>query len=314
MGSSAERGVLSPGERLLEIVRIRDELNALSRALLESATEMFGSMSLALPNVQGAAELAFIRTVSWLYVLYAEAGRPSVGFLVQRSESSASPFGQHFRLVRSLRTWGQHNVDGSSPRDRELLDLCETWFERHCSTRVPRSEENWRHLLEALLAEAQAFLEHVRDALDSVERDEDRESICRQWDDRIRKDWPAHRYHRLIEIAAADLGRTAVDPVRLYERHANSINVGMSLIKDDADLELEARRLVERALLSEAIRVLPITGTDIIATFEIRPGPRVGQLLECARDLYAAEPCDKETLLGRIRAVCIGLPEGEMKA
>ena len=66
------------------------------------------------------------------------------------------------------------------------------------------------------------------------------------------------------------------------------------------DFEQEARKLIEQSLLTSTTPVLPITGGDIIDRFEIEPGPRVGDLLRMARQLYDAAPCSKDELLTRL--------------
>jgi hypothetical protein len=128
--------------------------------------------------------------------------------------------------------------------------------------------------------------------------------IFQQWEIRLQRDWPAYRYHNLIATVAVDLGREALDPVAFYDRHGHTIRDGLRLLSQDSDLETEARRLIERALLTETASLLPITGHDVIAFFGIGPGPPVGRLLGCARRLYDEQPCDKDTLLQRMTESC----------
>lgn len=296
----------APSASVLTLVRLRDQLNDLTVAILPSRTPLFQRVSLALPDVDGSPELAFIRTASWLYVHYFEAGQVGVRFLVRRN-ATVAPVGHgdlHLHVVHALRTWAQHNINPTSESDVAVAETCEQWFERACGTRVPRTDEHWKALLDALLSEAAAFLERLQQAVSAIESDEDRSVICGQWEDRLTRDWPAHRFHSLIASAASDLGRDALDPVSFYARHGHALREGLKLVTDDSDLDQEARKLVERALLSDVVAVLPITGHDVLAHFDVVPGPEVGRLLECARRLYDQKPCDKDTLLGRMTASC----------
>lgn len=161
-----------------------------------------------------------------------------------------------------------------------------------------------RRVLETLLREAVSYLSSLLGQVRTIEADEEREWICAQWESRLDRDWPAHRYHYLIGVVATDLGRGELDPIRFYERHADEFREALRLADDDADLELEARRLVERALLAATVRVLPITGADVMQQFSLTPGPKIGRLLECALRLYDASPCGKETLLARMSDGC----------
>ena len=155
-----------------------------------------------------------------------------------------------------------------------------------------------------MLGDAQAFFVRLLDSLDVIETDDNRDVICQQWEDRLRRDWPAHRYHELIATVAFDLGREALDSAAFYDRHGHTIRDGLRLLSEDCDLEAEARKLVERALLVELTSVLPITGRDVMEYFGIGPGPDVGRLLECARRLHEDQPSEWEALLVRMKEEC----------
>lgn len=287
---------------LVEFVRMRDQVDQLAEALLPSRSRVFGDVSLPLPSLEGSFELAFIRTTSWLYANYFEVGRVSVRFLVRSGggESGSAYGDSHLNLVRALRTQQEHSLDPRSKSDRATAEACSAWFETTCGTRLPREESHWRDLCIALIEQARGFVVQLRDILGDIEKDPDRDLILRQWEDRLERDWPAHRYHDLIATVASDIGREAVDPVAFYNRHGSTFSAGMRLIREDCDLQVEARKLVERALLSETVSVLPLTGQDIMDAFEIPPGPEIGRLLGIARSVYEASPCGRDELLQRI--------------
>ncbi|MEU4383228.1 hypothetical protein [Micromonospora echinofusca] len=299
-----------PSSRLLGLVRTREQVDGLAVVLLPSRSRVFNSVSLSLPNVDGTPELAFIRIVSWLYVHYFEVGRVGVRFLVRRNARLAGQ-GQgdgHLDTVHALRTWSQHNLNLTGDHDAHIALTCGDWFVNRCGTRLPRTDDHWTALLTALLREAHAFFERLLELLAAIEEDADRDVICQQWEDRLNRDWPAHRYHSLIATVASDLGRDALDPKSFYDRHGHSIREGLKLVSEDGDLEDETRKLIERALLAEAVSVLPITGRDVIDYFDISPGPEVGRLLECARRLYSDQPSDRAALLVRIKNELGDLP------
>lgn len=282
----------------VEIVRYRDQVNNLAAAILPSRSRVFGSVSLSIPDIDGASELAFIRAASWLYVHYFESGRIGVRFLIRRSARED----EHMTLVHALRTWSQHHLDPTSQRDIQISITCESWFDGRCGTRLPRTEEHWGTLLESLLAEAANFLAKLVDLVSAIESSEECDIICKQWEDRLKRDWPAHRYHGIISAVASDIGRTELDPITFYNRIGQVLRDRLSELSDDCDFETEVRKLVERALLTETASVLPITGLDVMNSFSLGPGPEVGRLLAGARKLYEDEPCNRETLLERMKA------------
>lgn len=174
------RRAASASSRLVDLVRLRDQINALAQALLPSRSPVFGSVSLPIPAVTATPELAFIRAAIWLYAHYFEAGRVGVRFLVRRIGGTGPGYGdEHVDVVHALRTWSQHNIDPTSKHNVRILETCSWWFERGCGTRLPRTKEHWTRLLDMLLAEAQAFFVRLLEILGNLEHEENRDVICR---------------------------------------------------------------------------------------------------------------------------------------
>jgi hypothetical protein len=303
MGEDAAR-------KLLEIERLRKQANDFATALLPSHRTVFVSVSLPLPDVSGSAELAFVRCGSWLYVLLFESGRVGIRYLVQLGgrNPSYTTGDPRLELVHALRTWSQHNINLESQHDVALMLVCTTWFESVCGTRVPRQEDHWRQLLTALLDAAHQFLEYLLELLGRIEVDPDLDLVIDRWEQRLNRDWPAYRFHSLITEAASDLGRDSLDSQRYFERHGHILRQELQILRDDCDLERELRRVIESMLLSEAIVRLPITGRDLLIAFDMKPGPEVGRLLGCARDLYRERPMEREELLQAVRDSCFPEP------
>jgi hypothetical protein len=102
-------------------------------------------------------------------------------------------------------------------------------------------------------------------------------------------------------MAAVDMGRSEIDPVAVRKKHYDQWTKHLALLNDDADIRIEARKLVEHAILTAIPDVLPITGYDLIAELGIRPGPLVGTLLEQARVLCNERRRTREELLAKLR-------------
>ena len=70
----------SPGNALLRVIQIREELDRVAGTLIPPH-RVFAEVSLPIPRI-GSAELGFIRCVAYLFVLYYEAGDVGVPYLV----------------------------------------------------------------------------------------------------------------------------------------------------------------------------------------------------------------------------------------
>jgi hypothetical protein len=97
------------------------------------------------------------------------------------------------------------------------------------------------------------------------------------------------------------MGRENIDVPRFRNRYYDRWTRELAVQQGSYDFEVEGRKLIEQALLTEMTPVLPITGKDIIDEFNLSPGPQVGDLLRLARKLYMEEPCNRDILLTKLR-------------
>jgi len=293
-----------PGHLLLEVIRLRDEANAVSTSLLGSDHALVGPMSLSVPRLE-PAELGFLRTVAWLYVHYYEAGLVGIRFLVGLFDvyglDAERQLRGHQRTTGRLRSYLQHNLDLSSDHDLETRATCEEWFDLACRSRVPGSEEHWLRCLCRLLEESSAFFDTQLLAVRRLEDDEARPAMIEDWIGRIQRYHPPASFDDVVGVAASDMGRDHLDAVKFRKRHYERWAEALRSLADGYDFAYEARRLIEHSLLTDVTAALPITGSDIIREYGVGPGPEVGRLLAVARSSFEHDPCDKATLLARLR-------------
>jgi hypothetical protein len=294
----------SPSDRLLEVIRLREEVDLVAETMM-SPNRVFDPVSLRIPRLE-PAELGFLRSVAYLYVLYYEVGDVAVPYLLGLWDAFGldgdRQMREHRELVRSLRTFLQHNLDPTSSTDRRTRETCQGWFTKHCHTPVPSSEDHWSACLHSILAEGACFLSVMNECLRAIEADEGRDNILDQWRFHISRHHPPEEFDRIIEEAAADLGRSYIDAVRLRRRYYGQWTESLSYLSPDYDFRVEARRLVEHAMLVDISAGMPITGQDIIAEFGLTPGPKVGSLLARARLLFEESPTDRSGLLAALRS------------
>lgn len=294
----------TPEELMFEVIRTVEELNRVSSRLIGRSPGIFSAVSLELPRLS-PAELGFIRASSWLFVHYFEAGKTGVDFLESRLDAYALDASgghkNHKRLVQAMRTFLQHNLDLRKDHDKDIQELCEAWLHGNCGTKVPGTDDQWRLCLIAFLSGGLGFLQALAQALRLLEADESRIEIIRQWNFRLERYFPPHEFDKIIAIAAGDMGRDGLDPIKLRIRFYDKWAKEMVLLSEGCDLHAEARKLVELALLTGTVPALPISGRDIMQELGIPPGPRVGELLEQARRIFDGKPCTRDELISQLR-------------
>ncbi|MBI3727108.1 MAG: hypothetical protein HY254_02120 [Burkholderiales bacterium] len=292
-----------PENLMYQLIALRDELNRLVLSV-DSIGKIFDDMTLTLPKFD-PSELGFIRTVSWLYGLYYEAGKIGVNFLIRYLEVyDLDADGQkkdHFKLVQRMRTFIVHNLDLSARHDQQIAASCQQWFKPRCGSSDPNIEEHWRSLLLALLADSIQFLKTLRDCVKKIEVDESMEIVFQQWALKLKRYHPPHAFDSLIPSILDDIGRAQMDPMRLRSKYYADWHRALECLNDDYIFEDEARKLIEFSILSETNQTLPISGKDIIENLNVPAGPKVGELLETAKQIYAVSRCEKLVLLRKLK-------------
>lgn len=290
---------------MFEVLSTVQEINRVAVTIIpKEHGAFFKEHSLPIP-VFTCSELGFLRTVSWFYVLYYELGNINVEFLVDRFSAyqldESKNISKHLTIVQHMRTFLQHYLDIHKDRNLRIQDECECWFEEKCKTRVPSENDHWENCLLIFLKEAILFLATLKNCLRKIELDETRDQIVNTWSFQLSRYHSPHEFDSLISIVASDMGRDNIDAIRLRKRYYDKWTKELQLYQGKYDFAVEGRKLIEHALLVETISVPPITGKDLLEEFSLEPGPKIGELLKEAYNLYKAEPCSRQILLQKLR-------------
>lgn len=293
--------MMAPGRLLLEFSQKRDQLNILGRKL--AGIPVYGSVEMAAPK-WSHSEVGFLRVVAWLYVHHQEAGTVSIRFLIGLFDGygidSAGDAREHSGIVAALRTELQHNLLPQSDTDLDTQIRCAGWYLQACGTRSPGNASHWKDCLISLLREAVEFVETLDRCLRCLEIDDTLETQVEIWKGRVSRDHRPHEYDRVIQKVVADIGRDELDVVAFRSRHIDRWRREIASLAGGYDFEREARRLVEGSVIKDSAERLPVTGTEIMKTFGLGPGRRIGELLQRAYALYNADPCDGNKWLERL--------------
>ena len=241
---------------MYQIIALREEINQVASRLIGMGHGVFEEASLGMPKVE-PAELGFLRCVSWLFVLYHEVGKVGVVFLKERFAAyDVDPCGDSPTITRWCKA-SERSCSTISTRARDTTRASGRYVRRGLIVSlVPRCQEQTiigSGALDGLLVEAVQFLNGLLSVVRAIEKDESRGQICREWLFRIRRYHPPHAFDELISRVAADMGRDGIDPIRLRGRFYDRWVQDLSLLQADYEFEVEARKLIERAILTETI-------------------------------------------------------------
>lgn len=278
-------------------------LNVAVSDLRRSLTSFVGSDALAevtvRPPVDGQGEISFLRLVAWSYVLIFEVGRIAIPFLLRWSgayqEQQAS-----MELIRALRTWSVHNLGLDSERDLQLSRQVERWFLHTCGQSPPENRVNWNVCFDRACGLVDGVVQQCQRAVaDVLSSDDGGEAVINDLRYRIERSWAPHRFDALAGDVATRLA-IRVDVMKFRRSKVDGWRAFLLDLADDDDPAEAMERLMERDILEYVDGVLPISGRDIMAAFDLPPGPEVGSMLRLARELFATGTRDKNSLLAAL--------------
>ena len=253
------------------------------------------------PEFSSSPRDSFGRLLTCLYQDYWETSRDDVLFLIERSADRAGADG-HRVDVQALRTIQQHDRRALAKRDPSLVERADKWYRSRCGTTSPSTTTQWSNGLRGLLEEAATFYSSLRETLADLANPEKGEFVRDQWLRRLARQHAIEEFDPIVSEAAADCGRRSLNVTAFRNRHRVKWLGALNVLPDGYDFSLEARKLVERDLVLELVRVLPLSAKDIIDNLGLSPGRSVERaLLECFR-LQIERQRGREELLDALRA------------
>ncbi|NEU79865.1 hypothetical protein [Nostoc sp. UIC 10630] len=291
-----------------KLYNYKEEIDFLA-VKINSGETVFGSISIQLTN-SSISELNFQRVVSWLYTLYWEAGKKSdIKFLIERfsvteySLDIDGKLGKHFELVRSLRTYFQHNIATEDNHNNKVQRTCNEWFKEQCETSLPIDEQTWDSCLISLIQDAEFFLKALLKCIEAIENDESRDEIIHQWSVRRKRYFSPWEFDNLIREITGDLG-ISKDVVSIRNKYQNKWSSFLKTLPIDSDFKTQAKQLILSSILEEQLTTFPLLPEDIIIYFGIEAGSqKVYELLKKAKCFYKNNPAlSKDDLIEKLRA------------
>ncbi len=298
---------------LIKLIERPARINSIAGGVGVSDTTtglLFQEVTVGVPKLTGnneGLELAFLQTVSWLYVLYKESGRDRLEFVLTKGAlyglNTDSWCEKHIRFVDRLRTYFQHNLNRSRKDDRATEELVQKWLKGQCDGSLPTGDELWLRCVMGLVVDAEHCLETVESVLSSIETDEFRDVILEDWAQKS-KNLQAHEFDPLIQEIAAEIGRDDLMEldiaVSVRKKYAGDWTQSLKHVMKNKDQKEEAKKYIYATLVTLAQRH-PLLPGEIAARFGIPAGDtRLAKLGRIALDIWVANPCSPEELLDKL--------------
>ncbi len=278
-------------------IELRDGLRA------QVHTASMGDLNVR-PPAGDADEASFLRASAWCYLLFFEAGRISIPFLLNLNGFSSEEFAKIHKItlrnIHALRTLLSHNLGFGDEHDLEIRKFASDWFVGTCGAVFPTNIVQWKSCCNRLFEDSGALIEYSSEVLSNCASAPERDIIFEKLRIRVQRDWPASEYDKLVSDAAARIGES-INARALREQRLNHWRKFVETLPDDADIVNEVMRIIESDVLDHFRTRLPITGQDLIVALDLAPGPHVRDALEIARREFDKGVRDPKTLIELVR-------------
>lgn len=291
-----------------EITRIERAKSQINKSALRTGKDepVFRELCAAPVNYT-CFEAGFLRMVSWLYMLYYEAGRGNLDFLMDKFDiyelDTKMENREHYKVSRILRTTLQHNMDMENAKNTNYKKFSDQWFLQNIKKSFPLTRDDWHTCLQAIIREALSLLNDLSQAIKYISRDEFKTFIIDDWNRKSAKFYQPHEFDQVIQKVAQEFGIAYFDYLKFRKQNADSWLQELQNRTGEYDINIEARKLIERDIIKKP--VLPITGTDIMEAFDLPPGQRIREITQVALRIYGEKPCSKEDLLDQLHSIII---------
>lgn len=254
------------------------------------------------PPATSDDEVGFLRLTTWSYALLFEAGRTSIGLLLDMPpvEGDPSALDKHqatLRAVQQLRTWLHHNMGFDSDRELEIRRSVSDWFLVSCDATSPTNRDHWERCFGRLCTDVEELVSYCVVVFSSIMRSvEDREQVLATLRLRLQRNWEAHRFDQLVADSAARIG-LQLNARAFRERRLSDWRHFLESIPESEDPMPVIERLIDSEVFNYQRSVLPLGAKDLMREMGLSPGPDVKVALEHARSGFDSGIKDPEALI-----------------
>ena len=137
--------------------------------------------------------------------------------------------------------------------------------------------------------------------IEYIHNDESRDMIVLQWENLRTHSHKPFEFEILTSVIAQDLGQDAIDVEQFVKKYYDSWKKRLTMLNTDYKFEVEARKLIEYSLLFEYKPSPPVTGEDIKAELDVIEGPKLGELIKTAYQLFDNGYRTRESIIEKLK-------------
>ena len=202
---------------------------------------------------------------------------------------------EFFRHLRSLRTLFQHGLVEDDRKDRETIEVAETWFRHNCGVAAPE-RQHWRRLSAVIVKEWHDVVSRLAGAIAVAPRCSARATVTDGMNRATRR-LARHQWRYLADSIVQRLD-AKIDVDRFLEKYHESLAAELRRAPVSAEgVRDVAGHLVESSVVAE-LAVCPVTARDLMEKGVT--GGRLGVILREANRIWKEEAVDRDNLWKRL--------------
>lgn len=255
---------------------------------------------------ESPSELGFVYLIAYLYILYFESGKVNLDYIIEKMDvynGESGIFKSHIKEVNNFRTFLFHNLDESKKKDRPKVLDCKMWYQDVAGVQIPFLDNHWEKCFNKMLDDNQKLIRAVTKCLKSIQVDPMRDYIIEEWKFKVESRIEKHEcYDLVVEVSSYLYKRVNVEKL-LNDKFSNwKKELKYEKLSSKSEYLIEMKKVIEKDLIKEVPKRLPLTGSDLIDILNVKPGPQIGEILKYAAELWIVnDEFTKAELLEKIK-------------
>lgn len=269
------------------LITIINEINQLTFANIKFK---FFEDTHIIPKPKDSNELNFLFSIVFFYGLFVELSRVNLDFIIEKMKSMTNGNYKHLSIVKNnvvaLRTNYFHNLDPSKERTKETLKSCSMWYLKSCGKYSPEDDSDWSQCFETLKSDSLSALNSIKQCINIILDDEDKDYIIDDWATRKSKDLQDYQLEEIVS-QVFQLLNLKQDSYKFTKTNSNKIKShisGLSALPLEG-LILESRLFIEHLVFEADMLICPLSAKEIQEIFNVT-GKDLGDIKQKAIKIF----------------------------
>ncbi|MFP3591943.1 hypothetical protein [Chryseobacterium sp. SIMBA_038] len=273
-----------------------DQINSLTQEKTSNTIVFFENITITINfNSAGAC---YSELINWAYSLFIEVCGPNVKFFEERMKTNdkVGNYSSTPRLVHTLRTIKNHNLDWDKPDDFSKKNYAEEWYNKTVGKTQLVTDDDYIACSESILTQILEYLTALYECIIiDVSNEFYGETILPAWQRRNDRHFSNFDFEQVLLDQLQLYGIDAfLDTNKITKREIDKWRSEIKDLRDGFDFKIEAARIITRYILDQ--KYSPVDQKDLLDS-GAEKGKKLMEIHSIIREEFYKNPRSKTELI-----------------